>query len=343
MAQRITRAKKKIAAAKVPYRVPEAADLPARLGGVLAVLFLVFNEGYLATGDGDPVRAELTGEAIRLAAHPPPAAARRAGGDRAAGAAACSSRRGARRACATGSWCRSPSRTAPAGTAPWSTRATPGPRVPGDQPSRPLPDPRRDQRGAHRCPDGGGHRLVPGGRALRPADPAGPVADRRPQPRGRHRRARRPGGRAQRWSMRCRSPATTPGTPPVPTCCAGSAAAPRRGRRTTPRSPPPRTPPSAPTSAESAASWSSRTAGPAGESERKCRIRQRIHFNTRERVTSRRGQRCETVRGEAGDEAALLSVEQQLGRAVESARPPSPSQPASCAASTVFLKATSVQ
>ncbi|HEX8498529.1 MAG TPA: RNA polymerase sigma factor [Actinomycetales bacterium] len=67
MAQRITRAKRKIAAAGVPYRVPEAADLPERLDGVLAVLFLVFNEGYLATGDGDPVRAELTGEAIRLA------------------------------------------------------------------------------------------------------------------------------------------------------------------------------------------------------------------------------------------------------------------------------------
>jgi RNA polymerase sigma-70 factor (ECF subfamily) len=66
MAQRITRAKKKIAAAKVPYRVPEAADLPERLDGVLAVLVLVFNEGYLATGDGDPVRADLTGEAIRL-------------------------------------------------------------------------------------------------------------------------------------------------------------------------------------------------------------------------------------------------------------------------------------
>ena len=66
MAQRITRAKKKVAAAKVPYRVPEAADLPERLGGVLVVLFLVFNEGYLATGDGDPVRSVLTGEAIRL-------------------------------------------------------------------------------------------------------------------------------------------------------------------------------------------------------------------------------------------------------------------------------------
>jgi RNA polymerase sigma-70 factor (ECF subfamily) len=66
MAQRITRAKKKIAAANVPYRVPEVADLPDRLRGVLTVLFLVFNEGYLATGDGDPVRGELTAEAIRL-------------------------------------------------------------------------------------------------------------------------------------------------------------------------------------------------------------------------------------------------------------------------------------
>ena len=67
MAQRITRAKKKISAAKVPYRVPGAADLPERLGGVLAVVFLVFNEGYLASGDGVPVRVELTAEAIRLA------------------------------------------------------------------------------------------------------------------------------------------------------------------------------------------------------------------------------------------------------------------------------------
>jgi RNA polymerase sigma-70 factor (ECF subfamily) len=66
MAQRITRAKKKIAAAKIPYRVPAAADLPERVGTVLTVLFLVFNEGYLSTGDGDPVRVELTAEAIRL-------------------------------------------------------------------------------------------------------------------------------------------------------------------------------------------------------------------------------------------------------------------------------------
>ncbi len=66
MGQRITRAKKKIAASKVPYRVPEVADLPERLSALLTVLFLIFNEGYLATGDGDPIRARLTGEAIRL-------------------------------------------------------------------------------------------------------------------------------------------------------------------------------------------------------------------------------------------------------------------------------------
>ena len=68
MSQRITRAKAKIKAARIPYRVPSAEDLPARVSGVLAVLFLVFNEGYLATGpDTDPVRHDLTAEAIRLA------------------------------------------------------------------------------------------------------------------------------------------------------------------------------------------------------------------------------------------------------------------------------------
>ena len=67
MGQRITRAKAKIKAARIPYRVPSAEDLPARISGVLAVLFLVFNEGYLATGRAtDPVRHDLTAEAIRL-------------------------------------------------------------------------------------------------------------------------------------------------------------------------------------------------------------------------------------------------------------------------------------
>jgi RNA polymerase sigma-70 factor, ECF subfamily len=68
MGQRITRAKAKIKAARIPYQLPAAEDLPARVSGVLAVLYLVFNEGYLATGpDTVPVRHELTAEAIRLA------------------------------------------------------------------------------------------------------------------------------------------------------------------------------------------------------------------------------------------------------------------------------------
>ena len=67
LGQRITRAKAKIKAARIPYRVPSAEDLPARVSGVLTVLFLVFNEGYLATGpDTDPVRHDLIAEAIRL-------------------------------------------------------------------------------------------------------------------------------------------------------------------------------------------------------------------------------------------------------------------------------------
>ena len=67
MGQRITRAKGKIRVARIPYRTPSVEDLPARVNGILAVLFLVFNEGYLATGpDVDPIRPALTAEAIRL-------------------------------------------------------------------------------------------------------------------------------------------------------------------------------------------------------------------------------------------------------------------------------------
>ncbi|MCU1676180.1 MAG: polymerase, sigma subunit, family [Frankiales bacterium] len=66
MAQRITRAKKKIKDAHIPYRVPGAEDLTERLAGVLAVVYLVFNEGYLASSGDTLVREDLTAEAIRL-------------------------------------------------------------------------------------------------------------------------------------------------------------------------------------------------------------------------------------------------------------------------------------
>ena len=66
MAQRLTRAKGKIKAAGIPFRIPEQDDLGPRLSAVLAVVFLVFNEGYLATSGDAPIRVELTAEAIRL-------------------------------------------------------------------------------------------------------------------------------------------------------------------------------------------------------------------------------------------------------------------------------------
>ena len=66
MAQRLARARRKIREAGIPYRVPPADLLPERLHALLAVIYLIFNEGYVATSGDAPIRGELCGEAIRL-------------------------------------------------------------------------------------------------------------------------------------------------------------------------------------------------------------------------------------------------------------------------------------
>src|SRR5207249_1113026 len=66
VAQRIVRAKKTLAAKKIPYEVPSGADLAPRLSSVLEVVYLIFNEGYSATAGDDWMRPQLCADALRL-------------------------------------------------------------------------------------------------------------------------------------------------------------------------------------------------------------------------------------------------------------------------------------
>ena len=252
MGQRITRAKGKIAAARIPYRVPSARDLPARITGVLAVLFLVFNEGYLATGpDTDPVRPDLTAEAIRLTRL---IRALLPEDGEVAGLLALMLLTEARR----------PARVSADGElvplgeqdrGAWDDALIEeGHRLvrerldSGGRP-RPLPAACGDQRRAHRRARRPRHRLVAGRRPLRPAGRAS--TPRRSSPSTAPSRSPSSTVRMPRWRSSTASgtrwTGITPSTPLAPSCCADWSAARSRARPTTGPSPSRATPPRPPT------------------------------------------------------------------------------------------------
>jgi RNA polymerase sigma-70 factor (ECF subfamily) len=261
MGRRITRAKAKIKAARIPYGVPFREDLPARVTGVLTVLYLIFNEGYLASDPGkEAIRGELTAEAIRLTR-----LVRDLMPDdgEVAGLLALMLLTEARRPArvsASGelvtlaeqdrsAWDREliaeghalvRARASPPGrrlgVSRSSPRSTPSTPTPG---TSVTPTGRRSSRSTTSCFASTPRRSC--GSTGRSRSPSSTVR-------------RSP---SRRWTV-CRWRATTPSTPPARSCCAGWAAARSRGRRTTGLSRSPATPRRRRTSSVAVMSWAQR-------------------------------------------------------------------------------------
>ena len=199
MAQRLVRAKAKIRGAGIPYHVPADEELAERLDAVMAVVYLVFNEGYAASFGARLVRHELCEQAIRLGrllVELLPAHAETQGPARADAPARRAARGPPRRTSATS--CCSRIRTGRAGTARRSTRArrSSKPRCAPGAAAGPVRAAGGDRGGARTGAQRRRHRLAADRRAVRRARTRAPHAGGRAQPRGRG----RDGGRARAWA-----------------------------------------------------------------------------------------------------------------------------------------------